>query len=92
MSTQVTQPTQTLQREVKAEKKILLTKIMVLTDFSEESDLALKYAMALARRYDARVYLTHILSPDAYALTEPSLAELTYQKMREARSKASEKF
>lgn len=84
MSTQVTQPTQTLQREVKAEKKILLTKIMVLTDFSEESDLALKYAMAVARRYDARVYLTHILSPDAYALAEPSLAELTYQKMREA--------
>jgi nucleotide-binding universal stress UspA family protein len=83
MSTQVMQPSQTLQR-VKAEKKILLAKIMVLTDFSEESDSALKYAMAVARRYDARVYLTHILSPDAYALAEPSVAELRYQKMREA--------
>src|ERR1700675_3040207 len=79
MSTQMMQPTQTLQKEVKAEKKISLTKIMVLTDFSEVSDLALQYALALARRYDARVYLTHILSPDPYAL-----AELTYQKMRQA--------
>ena len=84
MSTQMMQPTQTLQKEVKAEKKISLTKIMVLTDFSEVSDLALQYALALARRYDARVYLTHILSPDTYALAEPGLAELTYQKMRQA--------
>ncbi len=30
MSTQMMQPTQTLQKEVKAEKKISLTKIMVL--------------------------------------------------------------
>lgn len=84
MSTQMIQPTQTLQKEVKAEKKISLTKIMVLTDFSEVSDLALQYAVPLARRYDARVYLTHILSPDSYALAEPGLAELTYQKMRQA--------
>lgn len=84
MSTQMMQPTQTQQKEVKAGKKISLTKIMVLTDFSEVSDLALQYAMALARRYDAIVYLTHILSPDTYALAEPGLAELTYQKMRQA--------
>ena len=84
MSTPMVQSTQTLQKEVKAEKKILLTKIMVLTDFSEVSDLALQYGLALARRYDARVYLTHVLSPDTYALAEPGLAELTYQKMRQA--------
>jgi hypothetical protein len=51
MSTQMMQATQTLQKEVKAEKRISLTKIMVLTDFSEVSDLALQYALALARRY-----------------------------------------
>ena len=84
MSTQVMQPTQTLQKEVKAEKKIWLTNIMVLTDFSPASDLALEYALSLARRYDARLYLTHIISPDTYALAEPGLAELTYQKMRQA--------
>lgn len=84
MSTQAMQPVQTLPTEVKADKKISLTKIMVLTDFSEVSDLALQYAMALARRYDGRLYLTHIISPETYTLAEPGLAELTYQKMRQA--------
>jgi len=82
MSTQVMQPTQG-RHEVTAERKVSLDKIMVLTDFSEASELALQYAMALARRYDSIVYLTHILSPDTYALAEPGLAELTYQKMRQ---------
>jgi nucleotide-binding universal stress UspA family protein len=84
MSTQMMHPTQTLQKEVKSEEKISLRKIMVLTDFSEVSDLALEYGMALARRYDAIVYLTHIVKSDTYALAEPGLAELTYQKLREA--------
>lgn len=84
MSTQMMQPTKTLQKEVQANQKIALTKIMVLTDFSEVSELALEYALALARRYDARMYLTHIISPESYVLAEPGLAEMTYQKMREA--------
>jgi nucleotide-binding universal stress UspA family protein len=84
MSTQ-TQMMQTAKaiHGVKPEKTLSLTKIMVLTDFSEVSDLALQHALALARRYDARVYLTHILSPE-YVLAEPGLAELTSQKMRQA--------
>src|SRR5260370_16585177 len=84
MSTQTIQPTQGLLKEVKGETKIWLTNIMVLTDFSAVSDLAVEYALALARRYDARLYLTHIISPDAYILAEPGLAELTYQQIRHA--------
>lgn len=83
MSTQAMQPIHPLPKEVKADKKISLTKIMVLTDFSEVSDLALEYALALARRYEGWVYLTHIISPDSYALTQPGLAECTYEKMRQ---------
>jgi len=70
--------------EVKADKKVSLTKIMVMTDFSDVSDSALQYGLAIARRYDARIYLTHIISPDAYQLAEPGVAEMTYQKMRQA--------
>jgi nucleotide-binding universal stress UspA family protein len=70
--------------EVKAEKKVSLTKIMVMTDFSDVSDSALQYGLAIARRYDARIYLTHIISPDAYQLAEPGVAEITYQRMRQA--------
>jgi len=56
----------------------------VLTDFSPVSDLALEYALGLARRYDSRIYLTHVLSTAVYHLTDPSLAEMTFQKMRQA--------
>lgn len=92
MSRPMMQATEALEKEVKAEKKISLTKIMVLTDFSEVSDLALQYALALARRYEARVYLTHVLSPENYALAEPALAELTFRNMREAAEKAFEEI
>lgn len=84
MNTQMMQQTQTLQKEVQANQKISLSKIMLLTDFSEVSELALEYALALTRRYDARMYLTHIISPESYVLAEPALAEATYEKVREA--------
>lgn len=100
MSTQIIQPTvqakaiktQTDRRAFRADQKISLSRIMVLTDFSEVSELALQYAMALARRYEARVYLTHVLSPENYALPEPGLAELTFRNMREAAEKAFEEI
>ena len=78
--TQVMEPI----RQVTADKKISLSRIMVLTDFSGVSDLALRYAVALARRYEAKIYLTHIISPASYQLAEPGLAELTYARMRQA--------
>ena len=83
MTTQLIQPTSTLHKETKVEKRISLTKIMVLTDFSKVSDLALQYAVALARQYDARIYLTHIVTRDSYQLA-PVLAESSYQKMCQA--------
>lgn len=78
--TQVMEPL----RAVQADKKISLARIMVLTDFSAVSDLALQYAIALARRYESKIYLTHIISPASYQLAEPGLAELTYQRLRQA--------
>ena len=65
-------------------KRVALTKILVTTDFSPESDRALDYALTLARRYDARIYLTHVLAPDPFLYAEPSLAEATYEKVRQA--------
>ena len=65
-------------------KKVSLTKILVTTDFSPESARALDYALALARRYDARIYLAHVLAPDPFLYAEPALAEATYEKVRQA--------
>src|SRR5215467_13564409 len=84
MTTHVVEPTKSPQKEVEANKKISLTHIMVLTDFSAVSGLALEYALALARRYDARIYLTHVMTPDTYQMAEPALPEMTYERMRQA--------
>src|SRR5579864_1404925 len=65
-------------------KKVSLAKIMVTTDFSPESDRALDYALALARRYDARIYLAHVLTPEPFLYAEPALAEASYEKVRQA--------
>ena len=62
---------------VDVSKRVSLTKILVTTDFSEVSDRALDYAIALARRYDARIYLTHIITPDPFQFAEPQLAQAT---------------
>jgi len=64
--------------------KVTLSKILVTTDFSPESERALEYALALARRYDARIYLAHVIVPDTFLYAEPVLAESTYEKMRQA--------
>ena len=69
---------------VEISKRVSLTKILVTTDFSEVSDRALDYAIALARRYDARIYLAHIITPDPFQFAEPQLAQATYEKVRQA--------
>jgi nucleotide-binding universal stress UspA family protein len=78
--TQVIEPKEKLEHA----RKVSLTKILVTTDFSPESDRAMDYALALARRYDARIYLAHVLVPDPFLYAEPALAESTYEKVRQA--------
>jgi nucleotide-binding universal stress UspA family protein len=70
--------------KTKTAQRMSISKILVATDFSEVSDRALDYAIALARRYDARVYLTHIITPDPFQFAEPQLAQATYEKVRQA--------
>ncbi len=78
--------TQVMEPQAKQESlaKVTLSKILVTTDFSPESERALEYALALARRYDARIYLAHVMVPDTFLYAEPALAESTYEKMRQA--------
>jgi nucleotide-binding universal stress UspA family protein len=70
--------------KIESTKRVMLTRILVTTDFSEVSDRALDYAMALARRYDARIYLAHVITPDPFQFAEPQLAQATYEKVRQA--------
>ena len=51
---------------------IKLKTILVPSDFSECSDAALRYGLELARRFDARLHLLHVVQDP---LTQPWAAE-----------------
>lgn len=61
-------------KRVLAAPKIQLANILVATDFSPISNRALDYAISLARRYDSHIYLTHVISGEAYPLAAPEVA------------------
>jgi nucleotide-binding universal stress UspA family protein len=70
--------------EIDLNPRVRISKILVTTDFSEVSEHALNYAVALARRYDGCVYLAHVISPDPFQFAEPQLAQASYEKVRAA--------
>jgi len=77
---------------VEATKRVSLSKILVTTDFSEVSDRALDYAIALARRYDARMYLAHVITPDPFQFAEPNSLKPPTRKSAKPPKKASPTF
>ncbi|MGB8459412.1 MAG: universal stress protein [Candidatus Acidiferrum sp.] len=50
-----------------------LANILVGTDFSPASDRALEYALSLARRYEARIFLAHVVTADTSAMLAPEM-------------------
>lgn len=63
-----------------AQKRVSLAKILVATDFSPVSDHALDFAASIARAFDSRIYLTHIITLDAYPMMAPEIAGGTESK------------
>jgi nucleotide-binding universal stress UspA family protein len=55
---------------VQANARISLSNILLTTDFSHASKLALPYAIALARQYGAKIVMGHAISPEPH-LTVP---------------------
>ncbi|TAM80049.1 MAG: universal stress protein [Acidobacteria bacterium] len=52
-------------------KPVKLKKILWTTDFSPASQGSLPHAVALARRYESRVYLAHVMVPHPYPMVSP---------------------
>jgi nucleotide-binding universal stress UspA family protein len=50
-----------------ADKRIALKNILLLTDFSEPSVAALQYATMIARAYDSKVTVLHVVVPSIYS-------------------------
>jgi nucleotide-binding universal stress UspA family protein len=59
--------------------EIGLKRILVATDFSEFSEKPLHHAVAIARRYGAKLYLAHVVSSAGFPLAGPPLMETASQ-------------
>jgi len=51
---------------IQAPTRISINNILLTTDFSQASRAAVPYAAALARLYGAKVFLAHVISPEAH--------------------------
>ncbi|HEV2387432.1 MAG TPA: universal stress protein [Candidatus Acidoferrales bacterium] len=63
---------------------IVLRNILVATDFSPASEMALDYAVAIARRYESHLYIVHAIRPELYALTPPEATGGMVEIVRQA--------
>lgn len=54
-------------------------KILFATDFSENSKWALTYALSLAQKYEARLYILHVIQQPSYPLG--MYAEISFDAM-----------
>src|SRR5215470_12901336 len=52
--------------------------ILLATDFSQASEMAIKYAQAIAHRHGSRVHTIHVNAPDSYQLLDPDAFALTF--------------
>src|SRR6476661_2350615 len=55
-----------------------LRNILLATDFSPVSGMAVKYAQAIARRHSSRVHTIHVTAPDSYHLLDPDAFAITF--------------
>jgi nucleotide-binding universal stress UspA family protein len=51
--------------------RLTLKNILLLTDFSEPSELAVPFATAIAREYESKLYAMHVLTPVPLAYASP---------------------
>lgn len=65
-----------------AKTRVVLRNILMAVDFSPSSHAALQYASAIVRRYGSRIYLAHVIRPDAYQLVSPDAVDTVLDQAR----------
>lgn len=73
--------------EVKADTLVTFRNILFLTDFSEPSEAALPFAMAVARAYGSKILAMHIVRPDPLLYSTPAAVGLV-DELQEDKAKA----
>jgi nucleotide-binding universal stress UspA family protein/enoyl-CoA hydratase/carnithine racemase len=71
--------------------RVKVKSIMCATDFSDFSNLALNYGVAMAREFDAKLYVCHVVDVSPTALYGEAVADLSRQHQRLIQS-ATEKL
>jgi len=71
-------------KAVETGTRIALKNILFLTDFSEPSEVALPFAVAIAREYGAKVHALHVLIPAPYAYVSPDTLSVARQAQEES--------
>lgn len=67
---------------VDSASRVRLQNILLATDFSSSSEAALRFAAAIAHRYDSQVYLAHVIRPDVYQLVPPEVSATALEQTR----------
>ena len=63
--------------------RISLKRLLVATDFSSPSEIALSHALAIARRYRSRIYLAHVTPPELYKSVPGEFLKEAMERARE---------
>jgi universal stress protein A len=63
---------------------VRLQRILFATDFSPTAAMALPYAAAIARRFNAEVYVTHVIPADEYQHIQLSERDATLRQMKQS--------
>ncbi len=67
--------------KIPTKKLVSLARIMVATDFSVFSDQALECAVSLARRFNSKIYLTHVISFAGHGVMEAEVGALSREQL-----------
>lgn len=70
-------------RAIETGARLTLKNILLLTDFSEPSEIAIPFAIAIAREYESNVYAMHVLTPVPFAYASPESAAVAIEGFEE---------
>jgi nucleotide-binding universal stress UspA family protein len=70
-------------RAIKTGTRLILKNFLFLTDFSEPSELAVPFAIGLAREYETKLHALHVLTPVSLAYATPESAAAAIEGIEE---------
>jgi nucleotide-binding universal stress UspA family protein len=72
--------------------EISIDNVLFATDFSPAAEVAFTYALAIAARYDSKLYIVHVINTESFELLEPESASLMIKKAHDEAERRINKF